>query len=167
MVVFMRTSTVGAAISSVVFDAKEGSNELVAAVGPSEKIAYYCEPGEHLFMVIAENADFMEANLEAGKIYYAIITPRMGVWKARFSLHPFKQVNSEEEFTIGGEKLAQWLKSCKYVVPNEDIQRYAVNSAGDIQKRRENYEAKWDSMLEEDKQWRRLEPQDGVTEPIF
>lgn len=66
------------------------------------KVAYHTEPGEHMFMVIAESADFMQATLEAGKTYYAQIVPRPGVWKARFSFRPINDI-------AGETRLQQWI----------------------------------------------------------
>jgi hypothetical protein len=166
LVIIMRPSNFGAAISSSVFDATGNHNELIALLGPKEKIGYYCPPGDRLFMVIAENADFMEAKLEAGKIYYAIVTPRMGMWKARFSLHPFKVNHAEKEFQLSSPNLKEWLTDCHYVLPNEDAIKYGHENAGDIQTRRAEYTDKWARMIEQDKQWRRLTPEDGVSAPI-
>jgi hypothetical protein len=166
LVILMRPSSFGAAISSAVFDATGDHNELIAVLGPKEKVAYYCPPGDRLFMVIAENADFMEATLEAGKIYYGIVTPRMGVWKARFSLHPFKVNHAEQEFRLDSSNLKEWLTACHFVTPNADAVKYGQEKAFDIQERRADYTARWASMSENDKQWRRLLPADGVSAPI-
>jgi len=166
LVIVMRPASFGAATSSAIFDSTGEQNELIAVLGPKEKTAYYCDAGERLFMVIAENADFMEANLEAGKVYYAIVTPRMGVWKARFSLHPFKADHAEHEFRLDSPQLRKWLKACHYVLPNRDAEEYGRKSAGDIATRRAEFAGKWAEMLEKDKQWRRLSPGDGVDSPI-
>jgi len=166
LVILMRPSGVGGAISSAIFDATGNRNELIAAIGPKEKVAYYCPPGDRLFMVISENADFMEAKLEAGKIYYAVATPRMGVWKARFSLHPFKANHAEKEFRLDSAELRQWLTACHFIRPNAASVNYGQASAADIQTRREEYAGKWAKMLETDKQWRRLTPEDGVANPL-
>ncbi|QYM79615.1 hypothetical protein K0B96_03070 [Horticoccus luteus] len=166
LVVIMRPSTFGAAISSSVFDATGDQNKLIAVLGPKEKVAYYCPPGDRLFMVISENADFMEARLDAGKIYYAIVTPRTGMWKARFSLHPFKVNHAEKEFRLDSANLRQWLAACHFVKPDAKSLDYGQTHASDIQARRADYSDKWARMLEQDKQWRRLLPEDGVTSPV-
>jgi hypothetical protein len=166
LVVFMRVSNVGGGISAPIFDSTGAGNELIAVLGPKEKVAYYCAPGERHFMVLGENADFMDARLEAGKVYYAIATPRMGVWKARFSLHPFKADAVEKEFAINSPQLRQWHSECHFVRPKPSAENYGVKSAGDIITRRGEYEPKWAAMLEKDKQWRRLVPADGLAAPL-
>ena len=88
LVVFLRPSSFGGAIQSSVYDTHEGEDTFIGIVSAETKVAYEAEPGDHLFMVVAENADFMIAHLDAGKTYYALVSPRMGLWKARFSLLP-------------------------------------------------------------------------------
>lgn len=170
LVIFMRPSNFGAAISSAIFELKENKTteeELIGIIGPNEKIAYYTNPGKNKrFMVISENADFMDANLDAGKAYYAIVTPRMGLWRARFSLHPFKQVSGEPEFQLDSKKLVDWLNECKFVNPNEESYVWAKENADSINDKKISYLQKWEEMLEEDKQWRRLEPNDGLSNPL-
>src|SRR5690348_12397408 len=88
LVVFMRPSMLGFAIQSSVYDTHGAGNEFIGIVSAKTKVAYQAAPGNHLFMVIGENADFMNADLQAGKTYYVLVSPRMGAWKARFSLLP-------------------------------------------------------------------------------
>lgn len=114
-IIFMRASNYGGAITSPLVSLdKDGNSEMVAILGPGEKMVHYVEPGEHTFMIVGENGDFLKANVDAGKAYYAIIRPRMGIWKARFSLTPFKALPESEEFSINSENLKEWSSSCKY-----------------------------------------------------
>ena len=48
-------------------------------------------PGKHTIMVLGETTDYMTADIEGGKTYYAIIRARMGGWKPRFSVFPVKR----------------------------------------------------------------------------
>lgn len=89
-IVFLRSSMLGGAIQSSVFDVSEGDTKFVGILSTGKKIAYSVAPGKHRFMVVSEAADFMEAELLGGKTYYAMVTPRMGAWKARFSMHPVR-----------------------------------------------------------------------------
>lgn len=74
LVVFMRPSSLGGAVQSSVYDTRAEGNDVFAGVVSSKsKVAYLAEPGEHLFMVVSENADFLAANLEAGKRYYVLV----------------------------------------------------------------------------------------------
>ena len=90
LVVFMRPSGLGFAVQSSVFDVKDNQPSLVGIVAAKAKVAYQAPPGVHLFMVIGESADYMEAELLPDLTYYAQVSPRMGMWKARFSVEPVK-----------------------------------------------------------------------------
>src|SRR3954466_9873239 len=81
-IVFMRSSFMGSAISASVFDVSQGSSKFIGIVQNGTKVAYSVPPGEHVFMVASESADFMKATLLPGKTYYALVTPRVGAWKA-------------------------------------------------------------------------------------
>jgi len=103
MVVFMRPSGLGFAIQSSVFEIKGDNPSLVGIVAAKKKVSYQLEPGKHLFMVVGESADFMSAELEVNKAYYALVIPRMGMWKARFSLKP---IHADE---LNSSQFKQWI----------------------------------------------------------
>ena len=88
LVVFMRPSGFGFAIQSSVFEVRDNDPLLIGIVAAKAKVGYNVEPGKRLFMAVGESADFMTAELEPNKTYYVQVTPRMGLWKARFSLAP-------------------------------------------------------------------------------
>jgi len=166
MVVFLRPSVFGGAISSSVFENVGPNEKLIGILGPNEKVAYKCQPGEHQFMVISENADFIQADLAAGKTYYVIITPRMGMWKARFSLHPFKVNPAEDEFNINSDDLKDWLSECEFVQPAPSAHQWATTNAASISEKRFDYWPDWLEKSPEEQRAYSLEPQDGVSTPL-
>src|SRR5678815_5415246 len=76
LVIFMRSSAMGGAVQASVFDVSGAGEKLVGIVSTGTKVGYYVAPGERTFMVVSEAADFMQANLVAGRTYYALVTPR-------------------------------------------------------------------------------------------
>jgi hypothetical protein len=134
VVIFMRPSVVGGGVQSVVYDTTREQSELVGIVSSGTKVAFKTTPGEHTFMVVSESADFMKATLDANKTYYALVTPRMGAFRARFSLRP---VTSED---IEKGRLAGWERSCVLYENAQGARDWAVNNAPSVEKRRaENY----------------------------
>ena len=136
-VIFMRPSRFGGAIQSSVFDVTTEKNVLIGIVSSKTKLVYKTSPGKHLFMVVSESADFMGAELEGGKTYYAIVTPRMGVWRARFSLSPVRrnEINTNEFKT--------WESSCKFVAKLASADKWAQDNAQSIQSKRKRYYDNW------------------------
>ncbi|MEW5802673.1 MAG: hypothetical protein AB1847_11295 [bacterium] len=137
LVVFMRPSGMAYAIQSSVFDATEGEDKLVGIVPAKKMVAYETDPGEHLFMVVGESADFMKADLESGKTYYALVTPRMGAWKARFSLYP---VHKDE---LSSDKFKDWQRGCEYVENTDSSYNWARQNSRSIQAKKEKYLKAW------------------------
>jgi len=137
VVIFMRPSGVGFAIQSSVFEIKGDTPVLAGILAAKKKVAYKLEPGKHLFMVVGESADFMSAELEANKIYYALVTPRMGWWKARFSLEP---INITE---LKPSQLNEWLEGCEWVEISAASNNWASANMNSIQSKRNEYYSEW------------------------
>ena len=138
MVVFMRPSGFGWAIQSSVFEIKEGRPSLAGIVAAKTKVSYQVEPGKHLFMVVGESADFMSAELESNKTYYALVTPRMGMWKARFSLKP---VHANE--LTSSSQLNEWLEDCEWVEKSSASDNWASENMPSIKSKYKNDYTKW------------------------
>jgi hypothetical protein len=138
---FMRPSSLGGAIQSTLYDGEE----YIGTVSANTRVAYLAEPGHHMFMIVGESADFMQAELTAGKVYYALVAPRMGVWKARFSLNPVKATESQE-------KIKKWMNGTNQVSVNEKGLQWARNHKSDVLKMKERYLPKWMAKSDADKQ---------------
>jgi len=154
MVIFMRPSSLAFAVQSSVFEVVDEQPELVGIVAAKKKMTYQLDPGSHLFMVVSESADFMSAQLEADKTYYALVTPRPGAWKARFSLRPV----SEEEFESG--KFRAWLDEGEWVAKSPQSETWARFNLPDIKEKFVKYHAKWMEKAAEDRP--RLGPKSGL-----
>ena len=153
LIVFMRPSTLGFAIQSSVFEVKDNNVKLAGIVAAKKKVVYQVDPGKHLFMVVGESADFMSTELEENKTYYALVTPRMGLWKARFSLKP---IHSDELKT---SQLTDWIESCEWVEIAPESENWARENMSSIQSKRTKYYQDW---MEKDASERpKLLPQDG------
>ncbi|MDX1315030.1 MAG: hypothetical protein R3356_05960, partial [Eudoraea sp.] len=83
-VYFTRASGLGALINFTYFD---GEKAIGKFNGP-KYMKYECDPGKHLFWARSENKSFVEAELQAGKVYLIDVLPRMGGLKASVKLVP-------------------------------------------------------------------------------
>jgi len=129
LVVFMRPSGLGFAVQSSVFDVTDNNTDFIAIVSAKKKVAHYTAPGKRRFMVIGESADFMGATLEPGKVYYALVTPRMGMWKARFSLRP---VHAAE---IPTADFAEWFGDTEWVENQPSANTWAAQNLDSIKEK--------------------------------
>ncbi len=81
---FMRPSSFGFAVNVNVLDGEKTIGNSVA----KSQFDYSTNPGRHLFIASAENQDYLEADLEAGKLYYVFTNIYPGIWRARVAFEP-------------------------------------------------------------------------------
>ncbi len=153
MIVFLRPSTFGFGVQSSVFEMRGTNPHLVGIVAAKKKVAYQLKPGKHTFMVVGESGDFMSANLKPNKTYYALVTPRMGAWKARFSLKP---IHSGE---LNSPQFKKWLSSCEWVKKSPASVGWAKSNSASIKSKYAKYYGKW--MSKDASERPKLLPQDG------
>ena len=161
LVLFMRPSSVGFAVASSVYDAPDEDTRFIGVVRSKQKMAYQAEPGVHRFMVIAENADFLDATLEAGKTYYVLIQPRMGVWKARFSLFPLHN-HADPGDTLQSPDFPKWNAKTELVATSPAGLAWYEENKTSVAEKKADYLAKWNRMLASDRAELVLHPHDGV-----
>ena len=135
VVVFLRPSGWGALTQSSVFEVTDpGESVLVGIVAAKMKVAYRTTPGHHVFMSVGENADFMDAMLDGGKVYYVSLIAGPG-YKARFILRP---VHADQRGDVPG-----WLSDTSWVATTRDSQQWADENAASIGKKRARYWPQW------------------------
>jgi hypothetical protein len=111
LVYFMRPSGLGFAINFQIWD----GDKFIGLSQAKSYFGYQCNPGQHLFIGVAENKRGVEADLEAGKSYYIITQVKMGGWRARMALIP---VTQDSEFWNTVETYKQ---SLNFVEAKEDM----------------------------------------------
>ncbi|MBN1140762.1 MAG: hypothetical protein JXB25_03035 [Deltaproteobacteria bacterium] len=153
LVVFLRPTHFGGAIQSSLHDITGDGYRFVGIVAAKTKIAYPCEPGERLFMVVGESADFMKAELLPDKVYYVVINPRMGAWKARFSLIAARKHEDNPE------KFIKRVQECQWVENTEASHQWAHRNAPSIHKKKNAYLPKWQARTNHEMDV--LLPEDG------
>lgn len=160
-VIFLRSSFLGSAIGSSLYDVTNGDIKFLGVLANGTKLSYKTTSGKHVFMVVAEAADFMEADLDSGKNYFSIATPRMGLWKARFSLWPIKK-DPGAKFHTEMPEFNKWISNTK-LVSNTDMSRvwYERNKES-VNSKYKKYWPEWQNITAENLLKRTLEPKDGM-----
>lgn len=133
LVTFIRPSRLGFAISAAVYD----DEKFIGFVPYQTRLDYLAEPGEHIFMVVSEAADFMKADLLAGKQYYVKVVPRMGAWRARFSILPVHKGD------LSSEQVQQWISEAQPVQNIDEAYTWAEENQPSVLKKKEVYFEKW------------------------
>ncbi|HEY5956259.1 MAG TPA: hypothetical protein VIV60_06895, partial [Polyangiaceae bacterium] len=109
LVVFMRPSGLGQA---KLFTVINGHGHFLGDAQAGARFAVAVPPGEQLFVTWSETVAPMRANLLPGHIYYVLVDPRMGVWKARVDLL------TVSKRTGNWKDLSDWLKDTVPLVPD-------------------------------------------------
>lgn len=110
-------------------------HKFVGLVPIEKKVAYVTHPGQHIFMVFTpgHNAEFLRANLEEGKTYYArikrnVVYPIRGtVLKLGFLLLP---IHKEDLYS---KKFKKWNDNCEFVENTEESHKWAQEVKSDMQ----------------------------------
>jgi hypothetical protein len=161
LVVFMRPSFFGGAVASTIYDAPDGATTFLGVLRYKEKVAVQMEPGVHRLMVIAENADFLDATLEAGKTYYVLVRARPGAWKARFSLIPVHN-KAEAEYSVQMAEFKEWSEVTQFVEKTSVADEWYTENQADVEEKKADYLVKWNKMLPADRAELVLHAEDGV-----
>lgn len=114
VIYFMRPSGTGALINFTFFDGEKP----IARINGGKYVRYECAPGDHLFWARSENKSYIEANVEAGKIYLIEAVPTMGAVKAAVKLVPIDKKRM---------KLKRFQKLATRKAP-EDANKYHVST---------------------------------------
>ena len=161
LVVFLRPSFFGGAISSSVYDAPDGATTFLGVLKYEDKLAVQMEPGVHRLMVIAENADFLDATLAADKTYYVLIKARPGVWKARFSLIPIHN-RADAEYNLQSADFKEWQSGTRYVSMTPEAHTWYEKNQASVEKKKADYLLKWEKMAPADRAVLVLDAADGI-----
>ncbi len=152
MMVFMRASSFGgSAIAALVLDVTEPEAKFIGMMNKGTKVAYPVKPGEYTFMVVSEAADFMQATVVSGKTCYAMVTPRIGLWKARFSFKPVRR---------GDAEFAGWDSETEFVEFGPRTLEWAQRNSTDINSKRHRYWPDWTSKPADERAAQTLNAED-------
>jgi len=140
IVYFVRSSGLGALINFKYFDGEK----YLGKFNYGKYLVYECEPGKHVFWSRSENTDFIEADLEVGKIYIVDSEAQMGAIKAGVELVPFnpnpESYKTPKKFE---KKKANILKSIsenkEYIATDVDLKEGIKEYKNIIKKSTEKY----------------------------
>lgn len=136
----------GGAIQAPIAKIGNPDLEFVAIVSAKTKVLHRTASGRQQYVVGGESGALLDADLESGTFYYVVVEPRMGLWKARFTLDPhsvtgasldaLKKDLAECEWYSSSAEAARWFSEnvasmkSKAITAEKD-QKKATLSAGD------------------------------------
>ncbi len=157
-IVFMRTSFVAGAIGVELFETTNGDLKLIGGLAMGKKVAYQTTPGEKVFMAYGTAADFMKANVIAGKTYYVIVRPNWGT--GGFAPTPIRGDKSGE-YNIHTSDFKDWLADTELVEPGPEVETWLKENKQRMEEIYADYWQRFKTKTPEQIAERTLNPQDG------
>lgn len=144
LIYFARTQVMGAAIKAKLY----AGEEFLSILASKTFVPYECDPGKHVFAVVAENAGLLDAEVVADKIYVVQVAMHMGAMKARVHFEVArKDSEALEEFLKAKEDL-------EGITTTDDGRAWAKEDAEDDLKKMKKYREKGEVET--------LKPEDGT-----
>jgi len=150
-VVFMRVSRQTSGTEATLFDVTEpGEPKFIGVVNSASKLSYSLMPGLYTFMVVGETAEFMQATVNGGKTYYALVIPKSGA--TRFAVEPVRRQE------IGGKEFQSWDRGTKQMPAAAQPRAY---NASDVAEKRVRHWQDWSKKTEAQRAELTINAEDG------
>ena len=148
LVYFARPQLMGAAVKVKLF----ADGEFLGIISSEGYVPWEGEPGKHEFIVAAENAGFLEAELMPDKIYFVQVAIHMGAMKARTHFEVARKGSEAlEEITKKHDQL-------RLITTTDDGRAWVTEDKQDIDKTVAKFRAKGE-------EFEHLKPEDGWDAP--
>jgi len=125
-IVFFRDTSFGGAIQAPIVESLDKDLAFVGILSANTKLLYKTAPGKHIFIVGGEDSNMLEADLAPQKFYYVRVSPKIGLWKARFVFEPV---------TAADEKLQKALSGCTWTTAGASAQTWFNDNKNSLQRK--------------------------------
>lgn len=158
-IVFMRTSFVASAIGVELFEVNDGELSFIGSLPTGNKIAHRTAPGRKVYMAYGTAADFMIADVRAGKTYYSIVRPNWGT--GGFAPTPIRKNTSD--YNMKSPEFADWVKSTKLLeLKRKEAEEWFAQNKAKYKEIYKDYWNRFERKSANEKAQRTLTPADGV-----
>jgi len=158
-IVFMRTSMVAGAIGCDLFEVVNGELRFIGQLPTGNKVVYETAPGDgKVFMAYGTAADFMLANLSAGKTYYSIVRPNWGT--GGFAPTPIRGRSSMDP-DVNSKEFKEWMSATKLIEPTSEASAWFNENKARLQAIYADYWSRFERKNASEKAERTLIAIDG------
>jgi hypothetical protein len=136
-IIFLRPARAGTTTS--LFELRGSEQHFIGLLVSDTRLVYRTEPGRTRFMVIGLSADFLDADLAAGKTYQVAVLLGQGPSEQFFVLRPVRP-------GVTPTSAVQYcLASCTWLENTERSEGWARREASSIQRKKARYLPAWES----------------------
>jgi len=138
-VVFMRWT--GGSISTSLFELHGPQDRFIGILVADSRMVYVAAPGRTRFMLVGQSANFMDADLVAGKTYHVgIVLGSLG--ERQFVFRPLRP---DDLYQRDVKRCAD---SCTWVANTERSEAWARTQWSSIQRKKERYLPGWEGRTD-------------------
>ena len=159
-IVFMRTSFVAGAINAELFEIAKGKMKFIGSIPMGSKIVHETTPGKKVYMAYGTAADFMIADVRAGKTYYAVVRPNWGT--GGFAPTPVRR-DGTTDFNTDSPDFKDWVSGTELLEPiPADAKKWFKTEQKNILTVYKEYWKRFKTKSLNEKAQRTLMPKDGM-----
>lgn len=159
-IVFMRTSFVAGAINAELFEIAKGKIKFIGSIPMGSKIVHETTPGKKVYMAYGIAADFMLADVRAGKTYYSIVRPNWGT--GGFAPTPVR-TDGTSDFNTSSSDFKEWVSGTELIEPiPADAKAWFAKEQKNILTAYKEYWKRFQMKHPNEKAQRSLTPLDGM-----
>ena len=149
VVFFCRENPWAGFLHGAVYDGER----FIATLTSATFTTYLTDPGQHRFMVANQHADFLDADLQGGKIYFVAVFPRSQHVPPGYGFWPISQQGPS------WKRLKTWLSASVAVKANEQGLQWARDHEQEMKQIRSKCLPDWEARRDRPV----LRSEDGVT----
>ena len=159
-IVFMRTSFVAGAINAELFEIANGKMKFIGSIPMGSKIVHKTTPGKKVYMAYGTAADFMIADVRAGKTYYSIVRPNWGT--GGFAPTPIR-TDGTSDYNTSSSDFKDWVSGTELLEPiPADAKKWFAKEKNNIMATYKEYWRRFQTKNLNEKAERTLTPRDGM-----
>jgi hypothetical protein len=161
--VFLRPTKSAHTVAIFMIDSAEQPAQFLGLVSSDTKLVARVPPGDHLFMVIADqDAEFMEAHLQAGSTYYTLARGRYdGNSDWHFYLLPIHR-ESADSHNLRSPDFRKWDSACRKVEKTPEADQWFGEYHNSVEYLRGYFLNRWYGRSAESRAELTLHADDGV-----
>ena len=137
-VIFLRPARAGTTTS--LFELRGSEQRFIGLLVTDTRLVYRTAPGRTRFMVIGLSADFLDADLAAGKTYQVAVLLGQGPTEQFFVLRPVRPGAAQVS------AVQYCLASCTWVENTDRSEAWARRETSSIQRKKARYLPAWESQ---------------------
>ena len=160
-VVFVRKEPIGRGVQSTLYAMDDIEPRFLGILSNGTRMAIDVDPGVHRFMVYGGRAEFIDVETLEGRIYYILVQPVRGNFKARFLPLPVKS-DPDAELSTRSASFKRKLACTVRVESTADAEAWFLAKQEEIRDKTAKHLAKWKRKDASKRSANALRAEDGV-----